>query len=46
MDENTSTPEHDAEVITPNTFFGACGVAGCTRCRPLFDAHNDPIPNT
>lgn len=30
----------------PGVFYGACGVAGCARCRPLFDADNNEIPNT
>ncbi len=28
------------------TTYGACGVAGCTDCRPLYDEDNQPIPGT
>lgn len=26
------------------TAYGACGVEGCTDCRPLFDEQNNPLP--
>ena len=28
------------------TTFGACGVPGCTDCRPLYDHNNQPIAGT
>ena len=30
----------------PDGTYGACGVEGCKRCRPLFDADNNVIPDT
>ena len=28
------------------TVYGACGVEGCTDCRPLYDEQNREIPGT
>lgn len=32
--------------VVRESSYGACGNPGCTDCRPLFDAGNNPIPGT
>lgn len=36
----------DGPIELPATFYGSCGVEGCTDCRPLFDADNHEIEGT
>jgi hypothetical protein len=43
--EAASVASDDA-TRTPSVTYGACGVEGCTRCRPLYDEANEPIPGT
>ncbi|MCC9181168.1 MULTISPECIES: hypothetical protein [Mycolicibacterium] len=34
------------EIACRGETFGACGVRGCRRCRPLFDRDNRHIPGS
>jgi hypothetical protein len=38
--------DEDDDTEDEHTVYGACGVPDYTRCRPLFDANDNPIPGT
>lgn len=46
MTTNSATETEAALDVVEDaaTIYGACGVAGCTECLPLYDADDNPLP--